>query len=194
LGSVSGGHSRLRPWEGARITVGGADGKAVLEVLPARVALRWEAQEHGRLQEALRALVGSRGKLHTLESERLFLLELEDTSVGPALWKDLAGLQEQGLLDWASPTLRDVDSGLRLIATDEIVVRLRDDAGAQAKLRRLVAPLGLQIVQRNEFVASQFMVKGARLLGLEVLEKADALAALPEVKFAAPNFLTEATK
>lgn len=191
---MNGERSRLRPWESARITVGSADGKAVLEILPERVAVRWGAQEQGRVPEALRAFVGPRGKLHRLEKERLFLLELEGQSVGPALWKDLAGLQEQGLLDWASPTLRDVESGLGLIATDEIVVRLRDEVKARATLRRLIGPLELEVVQRNEFVASQFLVKVPRCLGLAAFEKAAALGALPEVKFAAPNFLTEATK
>jgi hypothetical protein len=185
--------SRLRPWKSVRVTVRGADRRTVLEVLPARIAARWSPRHRGRLQEALRDFFGPRGALDALEKEQLFLVQLTGP-VGPPVWDHLAELQDQGFLEWASPALRDVESGLRVIATDEIVVRLRDDAGTPAKLRRLVAPLGLQVVQRNEFVASQFMVKVTRLLGLEVLEKAESLAALPEVKFAAPNFLTEAAK
>jgi hypothetical protein len=110
------------------------------------------------------------------------------------LWDRLAELQREGLVEWATPLLRDVESGLLRIVTGEIVVRLRGESATLDGVRRMAAPLGLRAAERNEFVENQFVVKMSRFLGLQVVEKAAALAKMPGVEFAAPSFLAEFAK
>lgn len=178
------------PWKRARIRVAAPGHPTVVEVLPRRVAVRWASGQRDRLRDALREISGR--DPGALDGERLLVLAFDRTP-GKPFWEQLARLRDQGLFDWASPTLRDVESGLELVPTDEIVVRV-DEGVTEESLRRLASPRGLSIAAASEFAANQYVVKADRPVGLEVLDHARALAALPGVRFAVPDFLTASAR
>jgi subtilisin family serine protease len=87
------------------------------------------------------------------------------------------------------------DSGLRAVATEEIVVRFAP--GTQAKKRqKLLDGLNLEIVRRGEFVKHQCVaVSTALKSGWQTIDLANALREADDlVEFAAPNFVSEHRK
>jgi subtilisin family serine protease len=93
------------------------------------------------------------------------------------------------------PVFFERDSGLKVVATDQILVRFRPGATGNAR-RRLLESLGLAVVRPSEFdplrqiVTTVSVRRASRALDLaNQLAEADDL-----VEFAAPNFLAEVTK
>ena len=93
------------------------------------------------------------------------------------------------------PVFFERQSGLKIVATEQILVRFRPKASATAR-RTLLGSLGLTVVRASEFdprrqiVTSVSVQRASRALDLaNQLAEADEL-----VEFAAPNFLAEVTK
>ncbi len=93
------------------------------------------------------------------------------------------------------PVFFERDSGLKIVATEQILVRFRPGATGTAR-RKLLASIGLAVVRASEFDARRQIVapvsvrRASRALDLaNQLAEADDL-----VEFAAPNFLAEVTK
>jgi subtilisin family serine protease len=93
------------------------------------------------------------------------------------------------------PVFFERHSGLKIVATEQILVRFRPGATGTAR-RKLLASIGLAVVRASEFdprrqiVAPVSVRRASRALDLaNQLAEADDL-----VEFAAPNFLAEVTK
>ncbi|MBI3473425.1 MAG: S8 family serine peptidase, partial [Candidatus Solibacter usitatus] len=91
------------------------------------------------------------------------------------------------------PVLVEPDSGLRLLATEEITLRLKAKVTARQR-DKLLRSLGLTVVTRNEFHPRQYLVTLQAGGEARTLELANKLAADELVEFAAPNFVSEHRK
>lgn len=160
------------------------------EVLAQRAAVRWRPECAAAVEAGLRA--GAR--VRRLPGRDLALVEAAGGSAAAALWRRLEEWNARGCLRFATPLLRDSDSGLDQILTDEITVRFRPEAATAAGLERLGREFGLRPVRPNEFVERQWLLRLERAFGLATLEAAEAVDSLPEVEFAAANLLTEAER
>jgi len=178
------------PWKRCRFSLRQRNGRTTVETVPERVAVKWAPRLGRRLRELLR----ESGPVRTIGSLGILLLELDEASRRPAAWKRLKKLQKEGVVAWASPLLRDLESELREILTDEVTVRLRPGADADRRLQDLLRRTGLVLARRNEFVPNQFVLRIDHPFGLEVLEVARSLDTRAEVEFATPNFVSEVSR
>lgn len=93
------------------------------------------------------------------------------------------------------PVYIEPTSGLRLVTTNEIIVRFRHET-SELQQTQLLSSLKLQKVRQNEFHSAQFIV--APIGGVDetvTLELANTLSEQVErVEFATPNFIAEYRK
>ena len=104
-----------------------------------------------------------------------------------ALVEDLALQQE---IDFVSPVFVGEDGG-PLIVTPHLLVGFRRDV-PQARAEALLAAVrGGGVIARRDFgnMKGVYKLRSAARNGLDVLEAANALAALPEVAFAEPDMM-----
>jgi hypothetical protein len=149
---------------------------AVRYAEPAREAVRQALQEFGQVREHL--------------PQRIFVVELAKSDRREGLLKILRQLLGDGAIEFFKPVLRDPDSELQQIVTDEISVRFKQVPSARA-LKAVEKKYGVRIERQNEFVPSQFIVRTAHPEALDTLEVASLLDEAEEVEFAAPNFISE---
>jgi subtilisin family serine protease len=93
------------------------------------------------------------------------------------------------------PVFFERESGLKIVATDQILVRFKPRATAGAR-RRLLESLGLVVVRASEFDPTRHIVTTVSVQrASRALDLANQLAEADDVvEFAAPNFLAEVTK
>ncbi len=103
-----------------------------------------------------------------------------------ALAGDLAMQQE---IDFVSPVFVGEDGG-PLIVTPQLLVGFRRDV-PQARAEALLAAANAGVIARRDFgnMKGVYKLRSAARNGLDVLEAANALAALPEVAFAEPDMI-----
>jgi hypothetical protein len=160
--------------------------KVVLEQLDDAVAVRCRAGAEATVCARLRSL----GRVRAVESQQLLIGELPDATQRAEALKQLQQWVEEGKVEFVTPVLRDMESQLNQILTDEITVRLKSEVSPE-RLRRLGEKYGVTVVRQNEFVPNQFIVKVAEPSGMHTLEVASQLDAADEVLFASPNFISE---
>ncbi|HEX4951136.1 MAG TPA: S8 family serine peptidase, partial [Blastocatellia bacterium] len=93
------------------------------------------------------------------------------------------------------PVFTESESGLRLVATREIVVRFKPRVTA-AKQNKILDEVGLILTRKNDFHGQQFIVTPATDIDEAViLELANRLSEFDDaVEYAAPNFVAECRK
>jgi hypothetical protein len=160
------------------------------EVLARRAAVRCLPE----CAAAVEAGLGEGARVHRLPGREITLVEVAGGPAAAALWGRLEELDARGCLRFATPLVRDSASGLHQILTDEITVRFQPGAATAAGLERLGREFGLSPVRPNEFLERQWLLRLERAFGLATLEAAEAVDGLPEVEFAAANWLTEAER
>jgi hypothetical protein len=160
--------------------------KVYLELLENTLAVRYKKSEKADIYAALRSL----GQVRDIESQEMFIVHLHDSTDNEAALKKLQQLSEAGGIEFITPVLRDKESQLLQILTDEITVRFATTP-AQEQLKSVEDKYGFTVARQNEFVPNQFIVKVARPEGLHTLNVANELDAADEVEFAAPNFISE---
>ena len=94
------------------------------------------------------------------------------------------------MAELVTPVLRDRESDLRQILTDEVTVRFKSIQSAE-KLKEVERKYGVSVARQNEFVPSQFVLKVDQPSGLRTLDVASALDEADDVQFASPNFVSE---
>jgi hypothetical protein len=151
------------------------------------IAVRWSPVARERVRRSLARF----GTLRPLASGRVFLLSVDPTADRADLAAALSGLQTQGRIAFATPVLRDPESGLLQVLTDEITVRFCPSGGRPAQLKSFGRTYGVTISRRNPFVPNQFVVKVKDPSGLRTLEIARSLDRDGQVEFAAPNVISE---
>lgn len=160
--------------------------KIYIEPLDNTIAVRFREGVETDLDQALRAL----GQVQIDRSQRLAIVKFPDAARRDQASKQLQQWLDDGILEFVTPVLRDAESQLHQILTDEIAVRFKS-ALPLKRLRAMEQKYGVTVARQNEFVPNQFIVKVAQPEGLRTLEVASRLDAADEVEFATPNFISE---
>jgi subtilisin family serine protease len=92
----------------------------------------------------------------------------------------------------ALPLFREPETGLLRTVYRELVVRFNADV-SERKRRSILAKYRLQVRRTNVFVADQVVVadRGRKVAGAGLLDVANDLADMDEVRVASPNFVSE---
>ena len=152
-----------------------------------QLAVRVAPKAARRVHAALNAL----GRIEPYDPASLLILHKAPKVAGATIDSTLESLVRDGLVEYVTPVLRDAASGMRLIPTDEITVRFRDKAPAQAALSDMRRTEGVSVARQNEFVPSQYIVRVAQPSGTRTLDIAKRLEARDDVEFAAPNYISD---
>lgn len=161
--------------------------RVFVEPLDNTLAVRYREGARDEIDKMLRPL----GRVRSLDKQRLLIVESPKAQRRSAAMKRVLASVSQGNLEFATPVLRDPDTRLRQILTDEITVRFKKPAVPDKQLRSLEQRFGVKVARRNEFVPNQFTMKLDRPKGLDTLRVASKLDAEDEIEFASPNFLSE---
>jgi S-adenosylmethionine:tRNA-ribosyltransferase-isomerase (queuine synthetase) len=159
---------------------------ATPKTIPNQVAVRYRAGQAEKVRERLATL----GRMEDHPLSRILILHRAPSVTRRAVNTALKVLQDEKLVDFATPVLRDSASGMRKVLTDEIVLRLKSSRGQQRTLATLKGEHGLKIGRRNEFEPAQYIVRVSQASGTHTLDVARALDQRADVEFASPNFLT----
>jgi hypothetical protein len=151
------------------------------------VAVRWADEAAARVSRALEPF----GRIERIDAHRLLLLQRGRGIDRAALERRLAALHSKGLIEFATPVLRDPESHLRQIVTDEITVRFSGPSVPERVLVELGQRYGVHLARRNEFVPNQVVLKVDEPIGRHPLDVARDIDAADEVEFAAPNFISQ---
>ena len=157
-----------------------------LTTIPNQLAVRYKA---GRA-DSVRARLAGLGKTEDQPVSRILILHRAPAVTRRALDTAVKALQDEKLVEFATPVMLDLGSGLRQVLTDEIVVRLKAGHAQQRTLATLKGEHGVTIGRRNEFEPTQYIVKVPDTTGTRTLEVARSLDKRDDVEFAYPNYLT----
>lgn len=160
-------------------------GKVFAKPLGNTIAVRYREAAGETVYAKLHAL----GQVRAIEPQRLFIVEFPKARRAAAE-KQLQQWMGEGTIEFFTTVLRDEDSQLRQIPTDEITVRFKA-ALPPRRLKTLEKKYGVTVARQNEFVPNQFILKVAQPSGLRTLEVASRLDAADDVEFAEPNFISE---
>jgi len=126
-----------------------------------------------------------------MPKHRLVIVTLPHTRRLAEVGDSLKSLEQDEEVEFVAPVFRDPESGLRLVATDEITVRFKNDA-PQGEIDRLNQETGAEVVEKNRFVPSQYILRVKK--AQDTLAIANRYQESDLTEFAAPNFVTEAKK
>ena len=158
--------------------------------IPTQVAVRYRKGHERKVADALSVL----GTLEDQRPRRILILHRGQGISSREVDALLTWLRDRGAIEFASAVLRDIESGTRQVLTDEIVVRLKQDAPARQTLETLKSQYGLTACKRNAYEPTQYVVKVSDPSGTNTLDVAQSLCRCKEVEFASPNFLAEVTR
>ena len=157
------------------------------KTIPDQVAVRYRAGQEEKVRERLAKL----GRTEEQPLSRILILHRAAAVTRRAVDTVLNALQAERLVEFATPVLRDPQSGMRQVLTDEIVVRLKSAHAPRRTLATMTAEHGLKIGRRNEFEPAQYIVKVLKPSGTHTIDVARSLGERADVEFASPNFLTD---
>jgi len=160
--------------------------KVYLKPVDNTLAVRYNKNAKAQVRGTLRSL----GQVSEIESQQLFIVHLTEGTKEETARQHLQPLIDKGAIESVAPVLRDEESQLLQVLTDEITVRFKPTLAAKER-KQMEKKYGLTIARKNEFVPNQFVVKVPRSKGLDTLNVANELDAADEVEFAAPNFVSE---
>lgn len=172
----------------------------LLDLAPDDVGVRFPGAtgpvEARRAASAVRPAAARTAALPVRQFHRFVLLHEAGAAAAPvgtvvaALPRRAAAHVERTL-----PVFIERRSGVRLVSTDEIVVRFRA-AAPPARRRKLLEGLGLAVTKTSEFdPCAHVAVSSALRRGSRALDLANRLAEADDVvAYAAPNFLAEFRK
>lgn len=158
-----------------------------LKTIPNELAIRYKA---GRADIVCARLAGL-GKIEDQPLSCILILHRAPAVTQRALDAAIQALQDEKLVEFATPVMVDSVSGLRQVLTDEIVVRLKSSHAQQRTLATLKGEHGVTIGRRNEFEPTQYIVKVPQASGTRTLDVARSLDQRADIEFASPNFLTD---
>ncbi len=141
-------------------------------------------------KEEVRAALSLLGKVREVEAQKLFIVQLPEASEKESALRQLQPLVDNGLIESVVPVLRDEESQLLQVLTDEVTVRFKR-ALPKKERAQVEKKFGFTIARQNEFVPNQYVVKVPTSAGVDALKVANELDAADEVEFAAPNFVSE---
>ena len=160
--------------------------EVAVERVPHTLAVRYCPKGKERVMKRLSAL----GEVRLVEPQRLLVVQFPEAAKREAAQVQLQKWQEAGLIEFATPVLRDPESQLAQIVTDEISVRFKPDLAPERR-EEVERKYNLTVTRKNEFVPNQYVVKMDRTEGLKTLEVASQLDSEADVEFAVPNFISQ---
>jgi len=179
--------ARARPARARSAPDAGRRRPATPQPLAGQLAVRVAPKATRRVQAALSTF----GRVEPHDPAGLLILHKAPKVAGAALNSVLDSLIDKGLVQYVTPVLRDPESGVRLIPTDEITVRFRPQAPVRGMLTEMRRNEGVSVARRNEFVPSQYVLRVPSPAGKRTVEIARRLDARDEVEFAAPNYISD---
>jgi hypothetical protein len=168
------------------VTYRQGDKKVYMEPLAKQWAVRFTPRSRNMIKKELERF----GQVEEIRSQRLMVVKLARKSDEPKLKENAKKWIESGQIEFCQPVLRDMNTGLQQIPTDEISVRFKKVPSGR-DLRNVEKRFGVKVQRQNEFVPSQFVMKASVTQDLKLLEVASKLDSEDDVEFAAPNFLAE---
>jgi len=163
--------------------------KVYLKPVANTLAVRYNKSAKAQVRKALGSL-REVDEVREIESQQLFIAHFLESTKAETVLEQLQPLIDKGAIESVAPVLRDEESQLLQVLTDEITVRFKPALAAKER-KQLEKKYGLTSARKNEFVPNQYVVKVPRSRGLETLNVANELDAADEVEFAAPNFVSE---
>ena len=151
------------------------------------------AVRYANSKEEVREALSSLGKVREVEPQKLFVVQLSKATQKEQALKQIQPLIDRGLIESVVPVLRDEESQLLQVLTDEVTVRFKHALPKKAR-EQVEKKFGFTIARQNEFVPNQYVVKVPTSTGSDALNVANELDADDEVEFAAPNFVSEHTR
>lgn len=148
------------------------------------------AVRYANSKEEVREALSSLGKVREVEPQKLFVVQLPKASQKEQALEQIQPLIDRGLIESIVPVLRDEESELLQVLTDEVTVRFKR-ALPKKERAQVEKKFGFTIARQNEFVPNQYVVKVPASTGADALKVANDLDADDEVEFAAPNFVSE---
>ena len=126
-----------------------------------------------------------------LPRNRIIIVTLPPTRQLSASSVTLSTLAADDDIEFIAPVYRDPQSGLRLVATDEITARFKPDITPEA-IAAFNTEQGIVEAQQNRFVANQYTLKVSN--PDDVLAIANRYQTSELTEFAEPNFVSEFKK
>ncbi len=163
--------------------------KVYLKPVNNTLAVRYNKSGKAQVRKTLRSL-GEVSDVSEIESQQLFIVRLLAGTKEETALQHLQPLIDKGAIESVAPVLRDEESQLLQVLTNEITVRFKPTLAVKER-QQMEKKYGLTIARKNEFVPNQFVVKVPRSKGLDTLNVANQLDAADEVEFATPNFVSE---
>jgi hypothetical protein len=156
-----------------------------LEPVQDTFATRYRDDAEQAVNQALHRL----GQVETSTAQRLIIVKLLDSQQTSDALQLLRQWLDEGMVEFVTPVLREMDSQLLQVLTDEITIRFKAEPSASC-LHDIEQKYAVSVARQNEFVPDQFIMKVVRPFGLRTLEVARDLADVSEVRFATPNFIS----
>ena len=163
--------------------------KVYLKRVDDMLAVRYNKRAKAQVRKTLGSL-GQVDELREIESQQLFIAHFLEGTKEETVLEQLQPLIDKGAIESVAPVLRDEESQMLQVLTNEITVRFKPALAAKER-KQVEKKYGVTIARKNEFVPNQYVVKVPRTQGLETLNLANELDAADEVEFAAPNFVSE---
>ena len=156
------------------------------DIVKDQIAIRYCPGEDRKVREALEQV----GTIEEQPSSQIFILHRSSHVSAGKVATAIETLKKASKIAFATPVLRDPESGTRQVLTDEITLRLKPGSASRA-LKALKAEHGVIVGKRNQFEPTQYIVKVPDTTGTRTLDVARSLDKRDDVEFAAPNYLTD---
>lgn len=155
------------------------------DIVKDQIAIRYCPGEDRKVREALEQV----GTVEEQLSSQIFILHRSPDVSASKVATAIETLKKASTIAFATPVLRDPESGTRQVLTDEITLRLKPGSASRA-LKALKAEHGVIVGKRNQFEPTQYIVKVPDTTGTRTLDVARSLDERDDVEFAYPNYLT----
>jgi hypothetical protein len=156
------------------------------DIVKDQIAVRYCPGQDRKVREALEQV----GRVEEQPSSQIFILHRSPGVSASTVATAIETLKKTSKIAFATPVLRDPESGTRQVLTDEITLRLKPGSASRA-LKALKAEHGVIVGKRNEFEPTQYIVKVPDTTGTRTLDVARSLDKRDDVEFASPNYLTD---
>lgn len=168
--------------------------KIKLQRLPDSFAVRYKKKTSSRtMEEKLRkeAFFADAEERKEMPQHRVVIVTVPHTRRAADTENSIAKLKAEDDVEFVTPVFRESQSGLRLVATDEITVRFKEGV-SRKDIEKFNKTNGVTLIKENSYVKNQFLlrVKNAS----DTLKIANVYQQSDLTEFAEPNFITEARK
>ena len=155
------------------------------DIVKDQIAVRFCQGQDRQVREALERV----GTVEEQPSAHLFILHRSPDVPASEVEAAIDALRTDSRIAFATPVLRDPESGTRQVLTDEITLRLKPGSARRA-LEAMKSEHGVIVGRHNEFEPTQYIVKVPNTSGTRTLDVARLLDERDDFEFAHPNYHT----